>query len=97
MHSDTAEGWRGSAYRRLSAWTERRADRSGLTEEDKAQLFSQTPLLAREQVQLEIYVDHCVVEIYAEGGAAVLTHVVQPQALCGQLRLPEGTQCFALG
>lgn len=73
------------------------ADRSGLTEEDKAQLFSQTPLLAREQVQLEIYVDHCVVEIYAEGGAAVLTHVVQPQALCGQLRLPEGAQCFALG
>lgn len=73
------------------------ADRSGLTKEANAQLVSQTPPLAREQVQLEIYVDHCVVEIYVDGGAAVLTHVVLPQALCGKLQLPEYAQCVALG
>lgn len=74
------------------------ADRSGLTKEANAQAcFTKLPPLAREQVQLEIYVDHCVVEIYVDGGAAVLTHVVLPQALCGKLQLRSMRSALLLG
>lgn len=73
------------------------ADRTGLIEEQNAQLFSQTPELSQKTDQLEIYVDHCIVEIYVNGGEAVLSHVVQPNALCGKLQLPGGASCFTWG
>ena len=65
------------------------ADRTGMVEEPKMQLISATPALD-EALEVEVYVDHCVVEVYVNGGRYAIAHIVNPEALAGELSIPEG-------